>query len=68
MSRASQQCARDWRLGASKAPSGEGVGFSREGDFAGGDEAEKRPMVRGVVYAMPRAAVDGWEEWRRERT
>ncbi len=43
-SRARQQCARDCRSGASKAPSGEGVG---EAGVGGGGEEEgevKRPI------------------------
>jgi len=43
LSRARQQWARDWRLGASKAPSGEGVGFVCVG--WGFEIVVKRPMV-----------------------
>lgn len=46
-SRARQQCARDWRSGASKAPSGEGTGVAREGAAGEGEEEEvvvKRPI------------------------
>ena len=49
-SRARQQCARDCRSGASKAPSGDGVGEAWDGG-AGGEEGVvvvvvvvKRPM------------------------
>lgn len=56
LSRAVQQWARDWRLGASKAPSGEGVGFVCVG---GGDEEERRPIVR-VGERRGVGKGDGW--------
>lgn len=49
-SRACQQWARAFRLGASKAPSAEGLGLPT----AAGLEAERRPIFRGwgCVYAV----------------
>ena len=43
-SRADQHARRDWRLGASKAPSGEGLGGA--GEVEEGRELEKRPIGR----------------------
>lgn len=49
-SRACQQWARAFRLGASKAPSAEGLGLPT----VAGLEAERRPIFRGwgCVYAV----------------
>lgn len=49
-SRARQHCARDCRSGASKAPSGEGVGEVWDGCAGGGGGEEGEVVVKRPIW------------------